>query len=133
MIFDIVSAVAGTGSSLGHDSFVSATHVIVAGAVVSLATATTGFWDWWRGTIPGTEVRRVANWHMPVMLTVTAIVFLDIVVRLLQWDEGSTQPLVLVLSLLAGGLVGFGALYGGALVYQHGFNVELTPVEEPAP
>ena len=123
-VFDVVSAAAGDDSSIGRDFFVSATHVIVAGAVVSLATAATGFWDWWRATTPGTEVRRTANWHMAVMLTVTALVVADIVVRLAAWDDGATGPAVLILSLLAGALVGFGAVYGGALVYDHGFNVE---------
>jgi hypothetical protein len=31
---------------------------------------------------------------------------------------------VLILSIVAAGLVAFGALYGGALVYDYQFNVE---------
>src|SRR5918992_580655 len=31
-----------------------------------------------------------------------------------------------ILSLIIGGLVGFGAAYGGALVYEYGFNVETS-------
>ena len=131
--FDLLSVVLDGAAS--HDAFVAATYTIIAGATVSLATALTGFWDWWKGLerdrssgvlgrAKHTQVWRTANWHMAVMLTVTAIVFVDIVVRLGQWDEGVTSGLVLVLSLLAGGLVVFGAAYGGALVYDYQFNVE---------
>jgi uncharacterized membrane protein len=124
MVFDLISIVAGDDSSIGRDFFVTATHVIVAGAAISLFTALTGFWDWLRSTEPGTQARRTANWHMAVMITVTVIVLVDIVVRLAQWDDGATSVAVLVLSVLAGTLVGFGAAYGGTLVFDYGFNVE---------
>jgi uncharacterized membrane protein len=131
--FDLLSVILGDRPA-AHDAFIAASYTIVAGAIVSLATAATGFWDWWKGLDrePGTgligrakhtQVWRTANWHMTVMLTVTAIVLVDIVVRLTQ-DAGTTGIAVLVLSLLAGGLVAFGALYGGALVYDYQFNVE---------
>lgn len=124
-VFDVVSRVAGDDSTLGREFFVSATHVIIAGAAVSIFTALTGFWDWLRSTEPGTQARRTANWHMAVMVTVTLIVLIDIVIRLSQWsDHIATTPLVMVLTLIAGGLVGFGALYGGSLVFEYGFNVE---------
>ena len=132
--FDLLSFILGDRRG-AHDAFVAATFVIVAGGIVSLATALTGFWDWWKGmerdrsTGPlgrakHTQVWRTANWHMAVMLTVTAIVIVDIVVRIGQWDDGVTSGLVLVLSLLAGALVAYGALYGGTLVYEYQFNVE---------
>jgi uncharacterized membrane protein len=123
-VFDVVSYGAGPTDSVGRDFYVSATHVIIAGAIVSLATALTGFWDWLRSTEPGTQARRTANWHMAVMLTVTAIVLTDIAIRLDQWHHPSASGIVLALSLLAGSLVAFGAAYGGALVFDYGFNVE---------
>jgi uncharacterized membrane protein len=124
MVFDLISIVAGDDSSIGREFFVSATHVIVAGAIVSLFTAATGFWDWLRSTDPGTQARRTANWHMAVMLTVTVIVLADIGLRLAQWDDGATSGAVFVLSAVAGLLVGFGAGFGGTLVFDYGFNVE---------
>ena len=124
MVFDIVSVVAGEDSTLGHDFFVSATHVMVAGAVVSLPTALTGFWDWLRSTEPGTQAWRTANWHMAVMVTVTLLVVVDIVLRLSDWPQAATPTPALVLSVVVGLLVSYGALYGGALVYEYGFNVE---------
>ena len=125
--FDLISFLTeGSKPAVSHDFFVSGTHVVIAGAIVSVATALTGFWDWLKSTQKRTQARRTANWHMAVMLTVTAIVIVDIILRLGQWDERTASAAVLVLSLLAGGLVAFGAAYGGALVYDYGFNVETS-------
>jgi uncharacterized membrane protein len=63
---------------------------------------------------------------MAVMLTVTVVVVVGIAVRLAGWDAASTPPGPLVLSVLVGTLVGYGAVYGGALVYEYGFNVETS-------
>lgn len=135
--FDVISFIAGSdeGSTVARDFFRAGTYVLIAGAIVSLATALTGFWDWWKGlerepnTGPigrakHTQVWRTANWHATVMLTVTAIVIVDVVVRLAQWNDGSASVLVTILSVVAAALVAFGALYGGALVYEYQFNVE---------
>jgi uncharacterized membrane protein len=130
--FDLLSFVLGDRPA-AHDAFIAANYAIVAGAIVSLGTALTGFWDWWKGldrepnTGPigrakHTQVWRTANFHMAVMLTVTAIVIVDIVVRF-AGSSGETGVGVLILSLLAGGGVAFGAVYGGSLVYDYQFNV----------
>jgi uncharacterized membrane protein len=137
--FDLVSFVAwkakGSGSTIPSDAFVAATWVIVCGAVVSLGTALTGFWDWWKGIARDrstgpigrarhTQVWRTINWHATVMLTVTAIVIVDVVLRLIQYDRHhATLPLT-ILSVIAGLLVSFGATYGGSLVFDYQFNVE---------
>jgi uncharacterized membrane protein len=137
--FDLISFVGhrGSGSSVRpfvRDFFMSGTYVIIAGAIVSLATATTGFWDWWKGidrepTGPlgrakHTQVWRTINTHMTIMLTVTAIAVADIIVRLAQMDTHHATLGVLVLSLAAGLLVVTGAAYGGSLVFDYRFNVE---------
>jgi uncharacterized membrane protein len=133
-IFDVISYV-GRSGSVARDFFVSGTYIIIAGAIVSLGTALTGFWDWWKGMerqpstgFPGkakhTQVWRTANWHMVVMLTVTGIVIADIIVRLLQSDVGHANFSTMILSILAGVLVSYGATYGGSLVYDYQFNVE---------
>jgi uncharacterized membrane protein len=136
---DVVSYVAARGNPAGqpgavaHDFFVAGTIVLIAGGVVSLATATTGFWDWWKGqarrkTGPlgqahHTQVWRTANWHMAVMVTVTLIVAVDIALRLVQFDRHAAQLPTMILSVLAGGLVAYGATYGGSLVFDYQFNV----------
>src|SRR5438874_1174061 len=94
-VFDVISRIAGNDSTVGRDFFISGTHVIIAGAIVSLGAALTGFWDWWKSTSPGNQARRTANWHMTVMLTVTGIVIVDIIIRLAQWgDNEATSTLV---------------------------------------
>lgn len=134
-IFDLISVFAGDGSSVARDFYVSGTHVIIAGAIVSLGAALTGFWDWWKGVgrdrstgplgkAQHTQVWRTMNWHMTVMLTVTAIVIVDILIRLSQFDRGSASILITALSVAAAALVSYGAVYGGALVYDYQFNVE---------
>src|ERR1041384_5167190 len=133
-IFDVISYV-GPSGRVPRDFFVSRTYIIIAGGIVSLATALTGFWDWWKGMerqpstgFPGkakhTQVWRTANWHMAVMLTVTGIVIADIIVRLLQFELGRANSSTMILSILAGVLVSYGATYGGSLVYDYQFNVE---------
>jgi uncharacterized membrane protein len=137
--FDVISYFTwdhgGRLGRIGAESFIAATYVMMGGAVVSLVTATTGFWDWWKGIdrdrstgflgkAKHTQVWRTINWHASVMLTVTAVVLIDIVVRLSSYGDYHPSLIVMLLSVLAGLLVAFGALYGGALVYDYAFNVE---------
>jgi uncharacterized membrane protein len=121
-VFDAVSFLAE--GELRADMFRAATYVIVAGAVVSLPTAATGFWDWLKSTQRGTQAWRTANAHMAAMVTVTLIALVDVVVRLGQWEDDTTSGAVFALSAIAALLVAVGAMYGGSLVYDYGFNVE---------
>jgi uncharacterized membrane protein len=142
-VFDAISYLAaygietsdGANGGVARDFFVAGTYVIIAGAVVSLGAAVTGFWDWWKGVerepstgflgrAKHTQVWRTINWHMTVMLTVTALVVVDIVVRLVQLDEGHAELPTMVLSVVVAALVSYGATYGGSLVYDYQFNVE---------
>lgn len=137
--FDVISFVGHSGSAssvrpFARDFFVSGTYVMIAGAIVSLATATTGFWDWWKGVdrepsgplgrAKHTQVWRTINTHMAIMLTVTAIAVIDIIVRLVQFHTHYATSGVMILSLVAGLLVAIGAAYGGSLVFDYQFNVE---------
>ena len=142
-VFDVISYFAARGadghkvSSLAHDSFVAATYVTLAGAVVSLAAALTGFWDWWKGIdrepagflgrAKHTQVWRTINTHATIMVTATVLVLIEIIVRLSQYGEGYTQLFVMILSVIVGLLVSWGSFYGGELVYDYQFNVE--PIE----
>src|SRR5262249_19773701 len=121
------SRVSGIGSAVGAHVFIAGPHVMIAGAIVALAGALTGFWDWWKSTSPGNQARRTANWHMTVMLTVTGIVILDIIIRLAQWsDNEATSTIVMILSIIIGGLTAFGATDGGSLTYHYRFNVQTS-------
>ena len=132
---DVISYLSGN-AAVRHDFFMAATIVVVAGFAVSLLAALTGFMDWWKGMprdksgpigkAKHTQVWRTANWHMTVMLTVTVIVIVDLILRFGDLSTGQAPAAVTVLSVVAAALVAYGALYGGSLVYEFGFNVE-TP------
>jgi len=131
-LFDLVSFVCYSRdetSTVAHDFFVSGTHVILVGAIVSVPTILTGFWDWLKSTPKGSQAWRTANTHMAIMLTMSMIVAADILLRLAIWDAGYTDGVVLTLSLIIAALVSLGSLYGGSMVYDYAFNVEMGPME----
>jgi uncharacterized membrane protein len=132
--FDVISYALGEGDRGATDFFRAGTYVIVAGAIGSFGASLTGFWDWWKGVErePGgvlgkakhTQSWRTINTHMAVMLTVTALVAIDILVRRSSWDDGYASLGLTILSVVIAGLVTIGAAFGGSLVYDYGFNVE---------
>ncbi len=133
--FDLISYFSASSDPKARDFFVAATFVMVAGYIGGLLAAITGFFDWWKG-IPRdrksgpigkakhTQVWRTINFHATVMIVVTVVTLVDILQRVPNFEEGQTQPLWLVLSLISAAGVLFGAAYGGTLVFEYGFNVE---------
>src|SRR6185295_10372323 len=65
---DVISVV-GQDETWARDFYRAATFVLVAGGIVSLATALTGFWDWLKSSEAGTQARRTANAHAITMIT----------------------------------------------------------------
>jgi uncharacterized membrane protein len=122
--FDAISAL-GRRHAFDRDFFRAGTYVFIGGAAVSLLTVLTGYWDWLRSSEKGTQARRTANTHAWTMITVTVLALIDIALRLNVYHT-RTHPSVaiLALSLLVALLVSVGALFGGTLVYDYGFNVE---------
>jgi uncharacterized membrane protein len=120
--FDLISWL-WRGSTWAQDPYRAATWALIGGAVVSLATALTGWLDWLRSTEKGTQARRTASAHGITMVTLTVIVLVDIAVRLAAYDDPATPGIVLVLSLAAGVVLFVGATIGGTLVFDYGFNV----------
>ena len=126
-VFDLISYISYTRdetSTLAHDFFLSGTHVLVAGAIVTVPTILTGFWDWLKSTPARSQVWRTANFHMAIMLTMSMLVAANILLRLGYWDAGYTDLTVTILSVIIAGMVTIGATYGGSLVYDYSFNVE---------
>jgi len=111
-------------SFLSYDLWRAATFVLIAGLIVSIPTALTGFWDWLKSTPKRTQARRTANWHMTLMIATTVLVVINVISRLVADPQLSTPPVLMVLSLVIAGVVSLGATYGGSLVYDYGFNVE---------
>lgn len=134
-LFDLISFFSDTADPKARDFFVAATFVMVPGYLVGLLAVLTGFFDWWKG-IPRdrksgwlgrakhTQTWRTINWHATVMVTAQIVALVNLLLRIPGFEEAQTQGLWLVLSLISGGLVLFGAGYGGALVFEYGFNVE---------
>jgi uncharacterized membrane protein len=121
-VFDAISFF--TSGDVSTDMFRASTYVLAAGAIVSVPTLLTGFWDWLKSTQPHTQAWRTATAHMAAMLSVTIIVVADIIIRVGRWDDGGVSGGVFALSAIAAGVVSIGAMYGGSLVYDYGFNVE---------
>ena len=123
-VFDVISTI-GRHDAWGRDFYRAATYTFIAGAALSVLAALTGLWDAWKSSEAGTQARRTINSHATIMVTVTVLALIDIAVRLAQYHTHThPSPIVLVLSIVVALLVSFGALYGGALVYEYGFNVE---------
>jgi uncharacterized membrane protein len=133
--FDVISALGGH-QTWARDFYRAGTFTLVGGAVVGLFAALTGFWDWLKSTPKGTQARRTVNAHAWTMVTVTAVVLVDIALRLFAYDsDRHTPPLVLLLTLVAALLTVVGGSIGGSLAYDYGFNVETSgdsPVWHPS-
>src|SRR5205823_13362179 len=86
-----------------------ATFTMWGGAIVSVATALTGFWDWYRASEKGTQARRTINAHAWTMITATVLVIVDLALRTWVYDtDAHTGAVVLVLSILVMGLITIG-------------------------
>src|SRR5436309_5595458 len=125
--FDFFSGVL-SGQPLQHELYNAATWTLYGGAGVSLLTAMTGVWDWWKSTPSGTQAWRTANAHAITMITVTLIIVADILLRSIKEGAGAsaTPSYLIALSVIAAVLVSVGATIGGGLVYDYGFNVETS-------
>jgi uncharacterized membrane protein len=121
--FDLI-ATFGREQSWAQGFYRAGTYVLIGGAAVSVLTALTGFWDWLRSTEKGTQARRTANAHALTMVSVTVLVLVNIVLRLVEYDRTHPTAAILVLSLVVAALVVLGAALGGTLVFDYGFNVE---------
>jgi uncharacterized membrane protein len=122
---DVASVIGGTDHTWSRELWHAATFVFLGGAIVSVFTALTGFFDWWRSSESGTQARRTANTHALIMITVTVLAVVNIAWRFNDYHTHATTPVgIMVLSLVIAALVSWGATYGGSLVFDYGFNVE---------
>ncbi len=124
--FDVIATV-GQHHSWSRDFVRAGTFLFIGGVAVSVFAALTGFWDWLRSTEKGTQARRTANTHALTMMFVMALALVDIAQRLNDYHARAhpTVP-VLVISIVVAALVAVGATFGGSLVFEHGFNVEIA-------
>lgn len=134
-VFDVI-ATFGQNETWAREFFRAGTYVFIGGAAVSVLAALTGFWDWLRSTEKGTQARRTANVHAWTMIGVTVLALTDIALRLNVYNTRTYPTIaILVLSIVIAVLVSVGAMFGGTLVYDYGFNVETasdSPVWHPS-
>jgi uncharacterized membrane protein len=124
-VLDVLSVIGGSGHAWSREMWHAATFVFVGGAIVSVFTALTGFVDWLRSSEAGTQARRTANTHASIMIGVTALVLVNVGLRLNGYHTHASTPVgIMVLSVVIALLVSWGATYGGSLVFDYGFNVE---------
>jgi uncharacterized membrane protein len=124
-VFDVSSAVAGRDHTWARELWHAAALIFVGGAAVSVLAALTGLWDAWKSSEAGTQARRTINTHATIMVTVTVLALADIAWRLSDYRTEPVTPVgIAVLSVVIAVLVSVGAMFGGSLVYDYGFNVE---------
>lgn len=124
--FDVISFL-GQDQIWARDFYRAGTFTLMGGAAVSSLAILTGLWDWLRSTKKGTQARRTANAHAWTMVTVTAVVLADIVMRRFPYDGLRHTPgRVMAASLVAAGLTFLGGTLGGSLAFDYGFNVETS-------
>jgi uncharacterized membrane protein len=123
--FDVLSAVAGKDHTWARELWHAGTYIFIGGAAVSVLAALTGLWDWWKSSEAGTQARRTINAHATIMVTITVLALADIAWRLSDYRTEPVTPVgIAVLSVVIALLVSVGAMFGGSLVYDYGFNVE---------
>ena len=124
-VFDVISVIGGKDNSWAGEFWHAATFVFAAGVVVSVFAALTGLWDAWKTSEAGTQARRTINTHATIMVTVTVLAIANLIWRLSVYNTEPVTPVaIMVLSVIVALLVAVGATFGGALVFEYGFNVE---------
>src|SRR4051812_2640503 len=123
--FDVISVIGGSEHAWAHELWHAGTYTFIGGAAVSVLAALTGLWDARKSSEAGTQARRTINTHATVMVTVTVLALADIAWRLNDYHTALVTPVgIMVLSVVVALLVSLGAMFGGTLVYEYGFNVE---------
>jgi uncharacterized membrane protein len=131
-VFDVASVIGGSDHRWARELWHAGTYLFVAGVAVSVLAAITGLWDAWKSSEAGTQARRTINTHATIMVTVTVLAITDMAWRIAEYDSKAVTPVgIAVLSVVIALLVSLGSTFGGALVYEYGFNVE-TAGDHPA-
>jgi uncharacterized membrane protein len=125
-VFDVLSVALGSKHPVARELFHAGTWVFLGGAAVSVLAALTGWADWHRSSEPGTQARRTINTHAIIMITVTVLTLADLAWRLSIGAHDVSPVGLTVLSVIIAIGVSTGAAYGGSMVFDYGFNVEVA-------
>ena len=95
---------------------------ISGGLIVAVPTSLTGLLDW-SDLDKGSARRTIANLHLTVMITATALFAATWITQRPGYLDGEVTTLGLVLGLVALGALTIGGTLGGALAYVYGVRV----------
>lgn len=95
---------------------------ISVGLLVAVPTSLTGLLDW-ADLGKGTAKRKLANFHLVVMVLATTVFAAAWVAQRPGYDDGEVTTLGLLLGVGAFGLLILGGTLGGALAYVYGVRV----------
>jgi len=121
--FDVISVIGGRRHPWAGQLWHAGTFVLIAGLILCLGTMLTGFADFVRFGERRQAAVRIVAIHVCVMAAVFMLGVGDLALRLSGYDEPSTPPPVLIVTILAAIGVCTGGFFGGTLVYQHGTGV----------
>lgn len=111
--------------ALGFEEPAMSTGALLAisgGLIVALPTSLTGLLDYF--DIPKrTPARKLATYHLFVMLTATATFAATWLAQRPGYDDGEVTSSALILGVAAFGLLTIGGTLGGALAYVYGVRV----------
>lgn len=126
-VLDVVSFIGGDGAGWAHGFYAAGTLVLAAGAVGAVLAAVTGWIDAWQSSEAGTQARRTINAHALLMIVAVALVLANLILRFFAFPEDAATPVVVLVLSLAALVVGaVGATFGGSMVFEYGFNVEVA-------
>lgn len=126
-VLDVISVIGGEDKAWAGEFWHAATYVFIAGAAVSVLAALTGLADAKLSSEAGTQARRTINTHAAIMVTVTVLALVNIIWRLNVYNTEPVTPVaIMILSVIVAVLIALGATFGGALVFEYGFNVETS-------
>lgn len=124
-VLDVISIIGGNTATWAHGFYTAGTVVLAAGAIVAVLAALTGWIDAASSSEAGTQARRTINAHALLMIMTVVLVLANLVVRFFVYPENLAAPVVVaVLSVLSVVIGAIGATFGGAMVFEYGFNVE---------
>src|SRR5436305_1220201 len=110
---DVLSTILRSHHALARELYKGATFTLWGGAIVSVFTALTGFWDWYRASEKGTQARRTINAHAWTMILATVLVIVNLVLRTWVYDDYANARLIIVvlsgvifLLITVGGTIG---------------------------
>ncbi len=124
-VLDVISIIGGDDASWAHGFYSAGTVVLAAGAVGAVLAALTGWIDAWQSSEAGTQARRTINAHALLMIIAVVLVLVNLILRFFAFGDDAATPVIVLIFSLATLVVGaVGATFGGAMVFEYGFNVE---------